>query len=214
MLKNFILVALRNFRRQPGYTALNVLGLTLGVSATLFILLFLQRELSYDRHHAKAERIYRISSDITETDDAFKWAVTQVPLGPELKQNYPEVEEYVRFISNGRTQFEYEQRSHFDEKTYTVDSTVFDVFSFQFILGDPASALNEPNSVVLSESLAESIFGRENPMDKTLEVDNQQKLQVRGVYRDMPPNSHLIANAMISASTDPNIREQTRTPGA
>lgn len=214
MLKNFILVALRNFRRQPGYTALNVLGLTLGVSATLFILLFLQRELSYDRHHAKAERIYRISSDITETDDAFKWAVTQVPLGPELKQNYPEVEEYVRFIPSGRTQFEYEQRSHFDEKTFIVDSTVFDVFSFQFIQGDPTNALNEPNSVVLSQSLAESVFGRENPMDKTVEIDNERKLQVRGVYRDMPPNSHLIANAMITASSEPNIRAQTQNPGA
>lgn len=210
MLKNYVLVALRNFRRQPGYTALNILGLTLGVSATLFILLYLVRELSYDQYHEKIDRIYRVSSDITETDDAFKWAVTQTPLAPALKNDYPEVEEFVRFIPNGRTQFEYNQQSYFEERTYIVDSTVFDVFSFQFIQGEPHTALHEPNSLAISESLAESIFGRENPMGKTVEIGNDQKLQVRGVYHDMPSNSHLIANAMISAATFPWIREQSR----
>ena len=206
MLKNYLLVALRNFRRQPGYMALNVLGLTLGVAAALFILLYLSNELSFDRHHAKVDRIYRISSDIREPDDAFKWSVTQIPLAPTLKKDYPEVEEYVRFIPSGRTQLEYEQRSHFEERTFYVDSTVFDVFSFDFILGDPENALDEPNTMVICESLAQSIFGREDPMGKTIEVDNDRKIQVRGVYKDMPKNSHLIANAMISAPTLPYIR--------
>lgn len=206
MFKNYLIVSLRNFRRQPGYTALNILGLTLGVAAALFILLYLSRELSFDRYHAKVDRIYRISSDISEPDDAFRWSVTQLPLAPTLKKDYPEVEEYVRFIPRGRTQLEYKEQSHFEERTFFVDSTVFDIFSFDFVLGDPVNALDEPNSIVLCESLAASIFGRENPLDKTIEADNDQKLQVRGVYKDMPKNSHLIANAMISATTLPNIR--------
>ena len=93
MIQNFIKIALRNFRLQPGYTILNVLGLTIGITATLFILLYLTEETRYDTYHEKAGRIYRISSDITEPDNHFRWAVTQTPLALQLKQDFPEVEE-------------------------------------------------------------------------------------------------------------------------
>ena len=88
MFRNYIILTLRNIRRQPGYTLLNVLGLTIGITATLFILLFITEELSYDRYHGHAENVYRISSDVTEPDDAFRWAVTQSPLAMQLKEQF------------------------------------------------------------------------------------------------------------------------------
>lgn len=206
MLRNYLKVAIRNFTRQPGYTLLNVLGLTLGVTATLFILLYITEELSYDKYHENADRIYRISSDITEPDNAFKWSVTQFPLGPEVKRKFPDVEQYVRFIPNGRTRFESEQNFYFEDRVYLADSTLFEVFSFDLVQGDPTTVLHEPNTIIISESLAARIFGEENPIGKALKTDNPNRpnYEIKGVFKDMPQNSHLIANAIISANTIPN----------
>ena len=205
MIRNYLKIALRNFRLQPGYTILNVLGLTIGITATLFILLYLTEETRFDNYHEKADRIYRISSDITEPDNHFRWAVTQNPLALQLKQDYPEVEEFVRFIPNGRTRLEYKDRFFFEEKVFVVDSTVCDVFSFDFIRGEGKTALREPNSIALSESVARRIFGDNNPIGETLKTTSGRDYKVTGVYRDMPKYSHLIANAMISANTIPEL---------
>ncbi|MDX2247217.1 MAG: ABC transporter permease [Bacteroidia bacterium] len=203
MLKNFLVTAYRNFVRQKGYTFLNVLGLTIGVTASLFILLYLTHELSFDKHHDKSDRIFRISSHISEPDDAFDWSVTQTPLGPELKQTYPEVEAFVRFIGAGRTIFTYEGKEHIEEKVFFVDSAVFDVFTFNFIAGEKEGALEEPNTVVLQESTAKRIFGEEDPIGKIIRFGEDEKstAKITGVYKDMPKNSHIRAYAMISQST-------------
>ena len=206
MLKNFLILALRNVQRQPGYTFLNILGLTIGISATLFILLYLQRELSYDTYHEKSDRIFRVSSDITEPDNSFRWAVSQLPLGPALKQDYPVVEEYVRFVGAGRTAFEQEQRSFFVDDVYLVDSTVFNVFSFNLIQGDPLTALDGPNKIMIKESLAKRMFGNQNPLGQRLTTASDRSYEVSGVYQDMPANSHLLADALISMSTEPGLR--------
>lgn len=205
MIQNFIKIALRNFRLQPGYTILNVLGLTIGITATLFILLYLTEETRFDAYHEKADRIYRISSDITEPDNHFRWAVTQTPLALQLKQDYPEVEEYTRFIPNGRTRLEYKDRFFFEEKVYLADSTVGDVFSFDFVRGDGKSALREPNSIALNESVAKRIFGDNNPVGESLKTPGGREYKVTGVYRDMPKYSHLLADAMISANSDTSL---------
>ncbi|MEL6867882.1 MAG: ABC transporter permease, partial [Bacteroidota bacterium] len=210
MLRNYLRIPLRNFSRQPGYTLLNILGLTIGITATLLILLYITHELRFDRYHQKADRIYRISSDIREPDDAFRWAVTQFPLAMQLKADYPEVEEYVRFIPNGRTQLAHtkgdQERSFFEEKVFLVDSTVCDVFSFNFLKGDPPQALREPNSIALSQSAAERIFGQDNALGETLTSNSGRAYQVTGVYEDMPEHSHLIAHAMISSNSFPEFR--------
>ncbi|MEO1259022.1 MAG: ABC transporter permease [Bacteroidota bacterium] len=205
MLRNYLTIALRNFRRQPGYTFLNIFGLTLGIAATLFILLYITEETRYDTHHERADRIFRISSDITEPDDHFRWAVTQDPLAPTLKAEYPEVEEYVRFIENGRTRFEHQDRFFFEERIYIVDSTVCDVFTFDFIEGDANTALIEPNSIVVNESMARRIFGDKSPIGELLKTTSDREYKVTGVYKDMPNHSHIIADAMISANTFPGI---------
>lgn len=206
MLTNFIKIALRNFTRQPGYAVLNILGLTLGVAATLFILLYTTEELSFDKYHEKADHIYRVSSDITEPDDAFKWAVTQFPLAPTLKNDYGEVEEYVRFIPNGRTRLQKDQNQFFEERVYLVDSTIFDVFTFEFIEGNPETALDAPNTMVLSESVAKKIFGDNSAVGQSIRTDAENPYEITGVIKDMPRNSHILADVMVSASTIPDLQ--------
>lgn len=209
MLSNYLTIALRNFRRQPIYTMLNIAGLTLGIAAALLILLFITEESRFDTYHKQSDRIFRISSDITEPDNAFKWAVTQSPLAMQLKEDYPEVEQYVRFIPNGRTNLQYKDNFFFEEKVFLVDSTVMEIFSFDFITGDAAKALIEPNSIALSESVADRIFGNSNPMGEILITPSGRKYNVTGVYRDMPKHSHLIANALISSNTIPGLGNPT-----
>lgn len=201
MVKNYLKVALRNLMRQKGYTALNILGLTVGITSSLLILLYIFYETSFDNFHSKADRIYRISSEITEPDNTVKWVSTQTPLGYTLKNEFSEVEQYVRFASAGRNRFEKDEINYFEENIYYVDSTVFDVFDFDFIAGDPETALDEPNAIVINESMANRIFKGENPIGQSLKSDNDRIFQVKGVYKDMPSNSHIIADAMISIQT-------------
>lgn len=200
MIKNHFKIAVRHLLRQPGYTTLNVLGLTVGIVSSLLIVLYLYHETSFDTQQSKRDRIYRISSDIQEQDNGFRWAVTQVPLGKTVKSEFPEVEQYVRFIGNGRTRFTLGTISYYEEDIYMVDSTVFDVFDYQFISGQTASALAEPNSIVLSKSMADKIFKDEDPIGQTLKTDDHS-LKVTGVYEDVPYNAHIRPNALISASS-------------
>ncbi len=202
MLKNYLKVAFRSLKRQPAYTALNIVGLTVGIASSLLILLYIFYETSFDNHHEKADRIYRISSDIKEPDNAFKWSVSQLPLGHTLKNDYgDEVEQYVRFMPGGRTRLEKDLVNYFEENVYFVDSTVFEVFDFDFIAGNKETALDAPRSIVLNETIATKIFKGENPVGQTLKTDGDQTFQVTGVYKDMPSNSHIIADAMISSQT-------------
>lgn len=203
MISNYFSIAWRNLKRQPGYAALNIVGLTVGIASALFILLYLAEENRYDAYHEKADRIFRVSAEITEPDDHFRWSTTQVPLAPTLKAEFPEVAEYVRFIPNGRTRLQRGEQFFFDEKIFVTDSTVFDVFSFDFLLGDPATALKAPNSIALCKTLAERIFGYTNPIGEVVKTPSGREYKVTGVYRDMPQYSHLIANGLISANTIP-----------
>ena len=201
MIGNYLRMAFRGFKRQPGYALLNIVGLSIGVAATLFILLYITNEMAYDQFHEKHDRVFRVSSDITEPDDAFRWAVSQVPLGAQLKTDFPEVEEFVRMMPDGRTQFQYNDRLYFEEDIYYTDSTFADVFTFDFISGDSHSALDEPNSIVLSEGLSKRIFGQENPIGQTLKVAEDQEYKITGVFKNFPSQSHLIPQALVSAST-------------
>ncbi len=205
MIKNYWRIFLRGFKRQPAYVLLNVLGLTIGVAATLFILLYIYTEMRYDRFHEKYDRIYRISSDITEPDDAFRWAVTQTPLGLQVKSDYQEVEEYVRFIPNGRTQLQHGERFFFEEDIYLVDSTVNNIFSFDFLNGDAATVMDEPNSIALAHSVAQRIFGGLDPIGEILKTPSGREYQVTGVYRDFPRHAHLIPAGIISSHTIENL---------
>lgn len=201
MFKNYFLVAIRHLKRQPGYALLNILGLTIGIASALLIILYLNQETSFDKHHPNAENIYRISADITEPDNAFRWAVSQPPLGKTVKEEFQEIKQFTRFAGGGNTRFRYDNRNYEAENWYLVDSTVFEVFKVDFIQGDPETALAGPNSIVLSKTLAEKVFKGENPMGQLLETE-RFSYKVTGIYKDIPVTSHIRPDAMASFSTN------------
>ena len=205
MLKNLLLVALRNFKRDKWYSLLNILGLTIGITFSLFLIFYIKDELSYDRYNKKADRIYRINSYIKEPEkDVMNWAVTPFPLGPTIKKDYPEVEESVRFVPNGKTMFRNGDLRFYEDQTFFADSSIFKVFTCNFIEGNPQTALVEPNSLVLTQHLAEKYFGKGRSfVGKSLQNDKGEIYKVTAVIKDVPKNSHLIFNALLSVSTLP-----------
>jgi putative ABC transport system permease protein len=204
MIKNLLLVALRNFKRDKWYSLLNILGLTIGITFSLFLIFYIKDELSYDRHNEKANRIYRINAHIKEPDkDTMRWASTPFPMGPALAKDYPEVEEAVRFVGSGSTMYKNGELRLYEEKIYTVDSNVFRVFTHKFIAGDPNNALIAPNSMVLTRSMAKKFFGNMNCVGKSLENASGDVYKITAVIEDVPKNSHILFNGLISRSSLP-----------
>lgn len=205
MIKNLILVALRNFKRDKGYSLLNILGLTIGITFSLFLIFYIKDELSYDRYNVNADRIYRITAFIKEPEkDVMRWANTQYPLGPALKKDYPEVEESVRFVGAGKSMYKKGDLHFYEDKVFFSDSTLFRVFTYSFIEGNPKTALTEPNSMVLTQSVAVKYFGSSSGIvGKSLQNSNGDIYKITAVIKDVPKNSHIIFNALISASSLP-----------
>jgi putative ABC transport system permease protein len=202
MLKNLILIAFRNIRKDMGYSVINILGLTLGITSALLLIIYIADELSYDRYHEKASRVYRVSSTITETDDQFTWIVAQIPFGPQVIEDYPEVESMTRLFNLGRNLFQYEDREFMEERFSYADSTFFDIFSYRFLAGSPHSALTEPNTIVLTSSTAKRYFGNDDPVGKSLK-NGDRLFRVTGVMEDVPYNSHVRFDALASRTTLP-----------
>ena len=205
MFENYFKIAIRNFVRDKWYSLLNILGLTIGITFSLFLIFYIKNELSYDRYNRNADRIYRITSYVKEPEkDEMKWAITQFPLGPALKKDYPEVAEAVRFVPNGKTMYKRGELRFYEDKIFYTDSSIFRVFSHTFIEGDPQTALSAPNSMVLTASEAIKFFGKTNNIvGQSLQNDNGDIYKITGVVQDVPRNSHLIFNILISISSLP-----------
>lgn len=209
MLKNYFLVALRNLWKHRGYTLINIFGLTIGLASTVFILLYVINELTYDRFHEKSEQIYRvwISGSMPATE--MRHAVSSPPMAEALLNDYPEVEQSVRLrkaggwmVKKGDVTY-----SETDEDFLFADSTFFDVFSFKLLRGDPQTCLKEPRSIVLTEKYARKYFGDEDPMGQTLRMEQDTNVSViTGVMADFPQNSHFHCNMLGSLSTLGNSR--------
>ena len=203
MFQNLVKIAMRVLRKDLFYSLFNIAGLTIGITSSIFLLLYVLNELSYDRYHEQSDNIYRVVSHITEPDDAFDWAVAQIPFAPQVKEDYPEVLEYVRYIDAGRTLFKKNETFFYEDDVYFVDSTVFDVFSWKLIFGNAETALNEPKSIVLTRSFSERYFGNEDPVGKSIETTGGESYMVTGLMEDVPENSHLKFSAMVSRNTLP-----------
>lgn len=207
MLKNLILIAFRNLVKDKVYSAINIAGLTIGITSGLFLLLYIVDELSFDRYHANANSIYRIVSNIKEPDDAFTWAVVQKPLAVELRENYPEIKGAVRFDGMNRNLYKNGETQFYENDFYLADSTVFDMFSYEFLAGDPSTSLDMPFSMVLTESIAKKYFS--NPvqaLNQTLINQQEESFKITGIIRDVPLNSHFRFNALVSQRTRPQFQ--------
>ena len=190
MLKNYVKVALRNLWKSKGYSAINIIGLAAGLGVCLLIVLYVIDELSYDRWNPKAERIYRIDADIYFNNTQFSAVATPRPLAYTLVREYPQVEQMVR--TNYQPDVMVKKGAAFiqDHRLVFADSTFFQLFPVPMTGGDPMSALNEPNSIVIDESAAYRYFGSRDIIGKTLELENHTICKVTGVMKDMPALSH------------------------
>ncbi len=194
MIKNYFKIAIRNLWKHKGFTAINIVGLAMGLGCFIVIAMYVFDELSYDRWNEKADRIYRINSDIRFGGTDLVMAQSADPMGETLKQDYPEVEESFRFYNNSGSKLIKKGDEFINErKVVHADSTLFKVFSLPIIAGNAKTALNAPNSVVITESAAKRYFGTvENAFGKSLETDDNGSTlyKVTAVIKDVPKNSH------------------------
>ncbi|MGN6163624.1 MAG: ABC transporter permease, partial [Flavisolibacter sp.] len=205
MFKNYFKIAMRHFKRDAGYSLLNILGLTIGITFSLYLIFYVRHELSYDRHFDKADRIFRINAFIKEPDkEVMKWANTQFPLGPQLKKDYPEVEEAVRFVGDNKTLYQQGEQKLYEEKIYYTDSNVFRVFNYPFMEGNMRTALVAPRSMVLTEATAKKFFGKtKGVVGQTLKNAAGEVFTVTGVLKEPPRSAHILFNMLLSVSTLP-----------
>lgn len=193
MHTNYLKIAWRNLLKNKTFSLINVFGLAAGLACFILIALYVADELSYDRHHEHANRIYRIHSDIVFGGNKLHLAVASDPMGAELKNDYPQVEEYVRFFAPGNV-VRVKKGNEYIRETHTVfaDSTLFNVFTLPAIAGDTKTALNEPNSVVITERAAKKYFGTTNAIGKLIETGTapNEIYKVTAVIKNIPRNSH------------------------
>ncbi|TDW97408.1 ABC transporter permease [Dinghuibacter silviterrae] len=202
MIKNYLLVAFRNLWRHRAFSLINILGLTVGLTAFFLIFLYVRFELSYDSFNTKADRIYRVVADIKTPTETLNSGGPAWAVGAFIKKEFPdEVEAAVRTDENSFL-FRRGDVKYQEEHSLLADSDFFKVFDFKLIHGDPATCLREPMSVVLTESAAKKYFGSENPMGKTLIMTSDNfNTQVTGVMKDMPENSQIKADVIVSMTT-------------
>lgn len=202
MLKNQLQTSLLNLWKDKGYTLLNVLGLTIGIIFSTFLLLYNLDELSYDRFNKSADNIYRISANAQEPKQFLHGASTPFPLRDVLSTGYPEVQEAVRLLPAPVMTFKIGNRLFNEEKVYFADPTIFKVFNFPLLAGNSRLALVQPNSIVISRTLALKYFGSlEQVIGKSLYTDSKTSYLISAVMEDVPHNSHIRFHALISRSS-------------
>ena len=203
MFRNYLIITWRNLTRHKLYSAINIIGLATGLAACIVILLFVFYEKSFDSMHHK--NIYRLNTTqkFTSTASSQKIAVTMFPMGPTLKDEFPEVLNYSRVDGNKQYEMMYGEKRVFFPQTYFVDTTFLQMFDFPLLKGDRQTALQKPNSIVLTESAARTLFGTADPIGKTLSHfgDDTLLFTVTGILKDMPANSQFQFDALQSFNT-------------
>ncbi|HEV8270224.1 MAG TPA: ABC transporter permease, partial [Chitinophagaceae bacterium] len=207
MIKNYFKIAFRNIIRHKAFAAINIAGLAIGMTCSIFILLWVQNELSYDRFHKNAHEIYRITANAGD----FNAAVNCAGMPPELKIKIPAVKNYVRLSHPSTNVFEVGNRKFEEKNVFYVDSTFLQVFSFSLIKGNPETALMRPDAVLITENMAKKYFGEENPLGKTLKKNNGDNVTVTGVLANIPSNSHLQFDFILPVSSIAQSDNDLRT---
>ena len=206
MIRNFITTAIRNLFKHKGYSLVNVIGLALGLAGCILMLLYIRYETSYDDYNLKKDRMYRVEVNSTWNDRVMKFPTTPSAWGPVLLADYPSIEKLTRLRPLLEQQsVQLENRSVRGKASFFADSTLFDVFTLPLARGTPATALTRPHMVVISESIANTCFGETDPVGSPITLDlgkgNTLPLTVSGVARDLPENSHVHFDFLISYVT-------------
>ncbi len=201
MLKNYFVVAFRNFLRHKIYASINILGLAVGLACCLLIFTFVRYELSFDRYHEDADRIFRIAQKIQKESAKYETARVATPLIPAIRDSFPEVESAARFqLSTWDNLVEREETADFEEWVMIAENDLFSVFSIPFIRGSSENALLRPQTAVITEHIAKKYFSSEDPVGKTLKVWDSF-FEITGVVADCPGNTHLRYEIIVSLSS-------------
>nr|WP_321353983.1 ABC transporter permease [uncultured Draconibacterium sp.] len=203
MIRYYVKTAFRNLLRHRFYSAINIVGLAIGITACILIMLYVQFELSYDKFHEKSDRIYRVNLYSVRDDNTNRWPGSSPPLRNTIQDEIPEVEEAVRISQYWEPVMQYKDKVFNETKWCFADDNFFKIFSTSFIYGDPNTALVEPYTVVLTESTAKRYFGNENPLGKTLTRKYNYDWTVTGVIKDFPENSHIKPDFLGSIKSRP-----------
>lgn len=204
MLNNTHLkIVLRKLYREKLYAAINIAGLSLGVACCIILGLYLRSELSYDQHNLNYKNIYRVADEFNVNGKVDDYAITSAVLGPMLKEEYPEIKDYVRlFHVRVKFLFHYEDKAYYWDKVYVADDNIFKVFTHDIIYGDPGTALVGPTSIAVSETFARKYFGDANPVGKVVHPDNGVALTISLVFADLPENSHVRYDVLMSYNSN------------
>ncbi|MDX1629197.1 MAG: ABC transporter permease, partial [Fulvivirga sp.] len=202
MLKNYIKIAFRNIWRNKVYSLINILGLTLGITCSSLLFMLVIDELSFDSMHEKKDRIYRVVEIDDSKEKTRYYGITAPPVGPALADDYPEIEDFTRvFQFGGHFNFEKGDEKFHERAYYMADSNFFDVFDAEWVEGNPATALNEPYSMVIDRGWAQTLFGTtENVVGKTLK-GGDLVYKITGVVEPLPQNTHLQYKVLVSLPT-------------
>lgn len=199
MIKNYFKIAFRSLLKSKGTSIINVLGLSIGMACCIIIFLFVQNELSYDRFHSKSDNIFRVLTiDEALGVSSSLVGITLPALGEAMENQFPEVVNKVRMLTQGRQLVNYEQQGFYTEHFVYAEPSLFDVFDFKLIDGDTEAALSAPNTVVFTESMAKRTFGNDDPIGKRVDIGNQTGLEVVAVMQDITENSHLGFDVIVS----------------
>jgi len=190
MLKNHLKIALRNVGRNKTFSFINISGLAIGMACCILILLWIQDELSFDRFHNHADRLGRVLAEV-EYSKQRPWAVTEAPLAQALKEEYPEIVQTTRIQLGQQFRVRYEDKQFKEIHSIFAEPAFFGMFTYPFLKGNPATALEAKRSIVITEKMAQKYFGAENPLGKTLNFNDRIDFEITGVIQNIPKNSHL-----------------------
>ncbi|MDB4581602.1 ABC transporter permease [Draconibacterium sp.] len=203
MVKELLKHSWRSLKKQKGYVFINILGLSIGIACSLIITLFIIHQLSYDQYHEKKDRIYRLTLDGKIGEQEVIVSSTASVIGPTIKNDFPEVENFCRMNTFGETIVKDEDRIFTITDFAEIDSTFFEIFSIPLLKGNSKTVLNAPNTMVLSESTAKKIFGDQDPINKILKINTRDNAyRVTGVMADFPENTHFNADIFTSFMTN------------
>jgi len=202
MFEHYLKTTFRNFWRYRGYTLINLSGLAIGIATCIIIFTYISYELNHEKFNKDYDDVYRLAVKGRIGEDFFDVAASMPPLAVALKQDFPEVRSYSRIEKYEENTFlAMDDKKFYVDGLYFVDTSFLDVFTFELLSGDPATALAEPYSLVLTDKIARKYFGEEDPMGKMLRLNDQASMKVTGVLKDIPANTHLKFTMLGSLST-------------
>ncbi|MDX1673141.1 MAG: ABC transporter permease, partial [Balneolaceae bacterium] len=201
MLPNYLKIALRNITGNKLQSAINILGLAVGLACCILIYMFVRQQFSYDTFHENSQDIYLLTYQEIDRPGARYFSTTSPPMGPNIQQEFPEVKHALRLRDSQNNVFTYRDKRFYEQNIFYADSTFFEVFSFPLAIGNPKTALNRPGTVVLTAETARKYFGNENPIGRELILDGERSLEVTGVLKPIPAHTHLPLSLLISFET-------------